>query len=104
MLRLYSIMTEFTNSKDFLGKIVKVEIDRPLGSKHPKWELFYSVNYGFVPKTKSSDGGELDVYLLGIFDPVKKFTGRCIAITHRTNDDDDKLIIVPKERAIQMIK
>ena len=71
-------------------------MDRPLGSKHPKNGLIYPVNYGYVPDTTAPDGEELDAYLLGVFEPVDEFTGKCIAYIHRTNDDDDKLIIVPE--------
>ena len=35
-------------------------------------------------------------YLLGVFEPVETYIGKCIAVIHRTNDDDDKLIVVPK--------
>lgn len=80
---------------DYLGKVLKIEIDRPLGSKHPKHGFIYPVNYGYVPNTISGDGEELDCYLLGVFEPVENFEGKCIAIIHRTNDNDDKLIIVP---------
>ena len=82
-----------------LGKIVKVIVDRPLGTYHPKQkDLFYPVNYGYVEGTISGDGEELDCYLLGVFEPVKEYTGKCIAIIHRTNDNDDKLIIVPENK------
>ena len=84
------------NAKDFIGKIVEVEMDRPLGTRHPKHGFIYPVNYGFVPNTVSGDGEELDAYLLGVFKPVEEFEGECIAIIHRTNDDDDKLVVVPK--------
>ena len=30
-----------------------------------------------------------------MFEPVEHYKGKCIAIIHRTNDNDDKLIIVP---------
>lgn len=83
-------------AKSFLGKIVNVEIDRALGTKHPKHGFIYTVNYGFVPNTISGDGEELDCYVLGIYEPLETFTGKCIAYIHRTNDDDDKLIIVPE--------
>ncbi len=85
-----------TDAKDFLGKKVIVEIDRPLGSKHPKHGFMYMVNYGFIPNTVSGDGEELDAYILGEFVPVKRFEGYVIAIIHRINDDDDKLIVVPE--------
>ena len=84
---------EKTNANDYLGKQVDVEIDRPLGTKHPKHGFMYMLNYGFIPNTISGDGEELDAYLVGEFDPVKKSLGKVIAIIHRTNDDDDKLIV-----------
>ena len=80
-------------AKDYLGKTVNVEMDRPLGTKHPKHGFVYMVNYGFIPNTVSGDGEELDAYLLGAFDPVEKAKGKVIAIIHRTNDDDDKLVV-----------
>ena len=83
------------DSIKYLNKTVTVKMDRPLGSKHPDWDLIYEVNYGYVPNTISGDGEELDCYVLGIDKPLDSFTGKCIAIIHRTNDNDDKLIIVP---------
>jgi len=85
-----------TNTKDFLGKKVKVIIDRPLGSKHPKHGFVYHANYGFITNTQSPDGEELDAYYLGANKPLKKAKGNCIAIIHRINDDDDKLVVVPE--------
>jgi inorganic pyrophosphatase len=83
-------------SRDFLGKEVVVVIDRELGSKHPKHNFIYEVNYGYIPKTKSADGEEIDAYVLRVKQPLKTFKGFCIAIIHRTNDNDDKLIVIPK--------
>ena len=85
-------------SKDYIGKVIDIKIDKPFGSKHPKHGFIYPVNYGFVPGTISGDGEELDCYLLGVFKPVDEFRGKCIAIIHRTNDNDDKLIIVPEDK------
>lgn len=86
-----------TESKSFLGKIVEVKIDRAKGSKHPKHNMIYDCNYGFIPNTLSPDGEELDAYVLGVDEAIENFEGKCIAIIHRTNDDDDKLIIIPTE-------
>ena len=86
-----------TQAIDYLNKEVVVKIDRPLGSKHPKHGFIYIVNYGFIPHTVSGDGEELDAYVLGCFEAVQEFKGKVIALIHRTNDDDDKLIVVPKD-------
>ena len=87
-----------TDSKDFLNKIVDIVIDRPLGSKHSEKypNHIYPINYGYVPNTISGDGEELDCYILGVFELLKTFKGKCIAIIHRINDNDDKLIVVPE--------
>lgn len=89
-----------TNSRKFLDKIVDVIIDKPLGSRHSEKypNHIYPVNYGYVPNTISGDNEELDCYILGIFEPLETFKGKCIAIIHRTNDNDDKLIVVPEGR------
>ena len=87
-------------AKEYIGKTVAVKMDRPKGTKHPKHGFVYEVNYGFVPNTISGDGEELDVYVLGIDETVDEFEGICVALIHRTDDDDDKLIVVPKGKII----
>lgn len=86
------------NTKEYLNKPITIKIDRPLGSHHPKHNFIYPVNYGYVPGTINSDGEELDAYLLGVHEPVEEYTGKVIAIIHRINDDDDKLIVVPENK------
>lgn len=86
------------NLINYLNQSVKVKIDRPLGSKHPQYGFIYTVNYGYIPDTINEDGEEIDCYVLGIFEQLEEFTGKCIAIIHRIDDNDDKLIIVPNNR------
>ena len=64
----------------YLGQTVKVKMDRPLGTKHPKHGFVYCLNYGYIPDNIAPDGEELDAYVLGVFDPIDKFEGDCIAI------------------------
>jgi inorganic pyrophosphatase len=85
-----------TNPRRFLGKTVRVRIDRPMGSKHESFDIHYPINYGYIPDTVAPDGEELDAYVLGVFIPIKEFTGRCIALIHRTNDKEDKLVVAPE--------
>lgn len=83
-----------------LGKIVKVIVDRPLGSAHPNHnDLIYSVNYGYVPGVLASDGEEQDAYILGIDKPITEFVGRVIAIIHRLNDVEDKWVVAPEGKS-----
>ena len=86
------------NNLEYLGKIVNVKMERKLGSIHPKHGFVYPVNYGYIPGTVSGDGEELDAYVLGEHMPLDEFTGRVIAIIHRTNDDDDKLVVMKDGR------
>ncbi len=82
-------------AKEFLRKEVKIIIDRPLGSKHPKYGFVYEVNYGYLPNVKATDGEDLDAYYLGTDKPLVTANGVCVAIVHRLDDDDDKLVVVP---------
>ena len=86
------------NTLDYIGKIVTVKMDRPLGSKHPKHGFIYPVNYGYIPNTISGDGEELDAYVLGEHKPLNTFEGKVIAIIHRLDDDDDKLVVMEDGR------
>ena len=82
--------------KKYLGKTVTVKMDRLLGSENPEYHWIFSLNYGFIPDTVSGDDEEIDAYVLGVFKPIEEFTGKVIAIIHRTNDNDDKLIVAPE--------
>jgi inorganic pyrophosphatase len=87
-------------ARPWLGRSVTVRIDRPLGICHPRWKCVYQVNYGYLPGVIAPDGQALDAYVLGVEEPMKEFTGRCIAIVHRLDDDDDKLVVVPEGTAL----
>lgn len=83
------------NITGYLGQRVNVVIDRPLGSKHPKHGFMYEVNYGYIPNTKAPDGEELDAYVLVVDEPIDKTKGVCIAVIHRIDNNDDKLVVTP---------
>lgn len=83
-------------AKKQLGKVLQVTMDRPLGSTHPKHGFVYDVNYGYVAGITAPDGEDLDAYFLGVDTPMQTGEGVCIAIAHRRDNDDDKLIMVPE--------
>ena len=87
------------NILEYLDKTIELKIVRPIGSRHPVYaDHIYLVNYGYIPNTVSGDGEELDCYVLGEYKPLKEYKGKCIAIIHRLNDNDDKLVIAPENK------
>ena len=89
------VHAQFMDARLFIGSIVEVQIDRPLGTRHPEQDFTYPVNYGYLPGVPAQDGEDLDAYVLGVVVPVNRFTGRCIAVIQRSDDADDKLVVVP---------
>jgi inorganic pyrophosphatase len=81
---------------EYLGKKIKVKMDRPLGSKHPEYDLIYPINYGYIEGTISGDGEEIDAYVLGEFEPLDEYEGVVIAVIKRSNDNEDKLVVAKK--------
>ena len=80
-----------------LGKTVTVFVDRPLGTYHPKHkDLYYPVNYGYIPGIIGGDGEEQDAYVLGVEEPLQEFTGVVIAIIHRYDDVEEKWVVAPE--------
>ena len=80
-----------------IGRTVKVIVDRPVGSRHPKYkDIVYPVNYGYIKGVIAPDGEEQDAYVLGVNEAVKEFTGRVIAIIHRFDDVEEKWVVAPE--------
>lgn len=84
--------------QSYLGKTVTIGIDRPIGYVHHKGEktLVYPINYGYIPGVLGGDEEELDVFLVGVDEPVSEFTGRIIGIAYRADDVEDKLVMAPE--------
>jgi inorganic pyrophosphatase len=86
-----------STSQEYLGKKITVTIDRPLGSVHPKYkETIYPINYGYVSGTRAGDGEPIDAYVLGVDHSLPLFIGKCIAVIHRLDDNEDKLVVAPE--------
>jgi inorganic pyrophosphatase len=52
---------------EYLEQIInenEIIIDRPKGTKHPKYNnMVYEVDYGYIKNTKSMDNGGIDVFV-----------------------------------------
>lgn len=78
---------------ELLGKMVHVEVDRPIGYRHG--DIVYPINYGYIPGVIAGDGEEQDAYILGVSEPIASFDGRVVAAIRRKNDCEDKLVVAP---------
>jgi inorganic pyrophosphatase len=86
-----------TGGAGMIGELVRVVVDRPLGTCHPKHkDMLYPVNYGYVPGIMAPDGAEQDAYILGVHEPVAEFVGKVIAVIHRLDDVEDKWVVAPE--------
>ena len=80
-----------------IGTTVTVTVDRPLGSYHPEYkDMYYPINYGYIEGVMAPDGEEQDAYILGVNEPVGKFSGKIIAIVYRKDDIEEKWVVVPE--------
>ena len=53
----------FWSALDRLVSESKIAIDRPKGSRHPKYpDFIYPVDYGYLDNTSSMDGGGIDIW------------------------------------------
>lgn len=81
---------------NYLGKDVKVFIDRPIGYNHN--ETIYTQNYGYIKELKALDNEYQDAYVIGENEPLEFFDGKVIAIINRINDIEDKLVVCNKNK------
>lgn len=80
-----------------LGDIVRVIVDRPLGSYHPEHrDIYYPINYGYIEGILAPDGEEQDAYIIGVDEAVSEFTGKVIAVIHRFDDVEEKWVVAPE--------
>lgn len=99
MLTAYSTISVWVSSMDLkqlLGESVTVIVDRPLGTTHPNHnDIIYPVNYGYIENIFACDGEEQDAYILGVDEKLNIFKGTVIAVIHRNDDVEDKLVVAP---------
>jgi hypothetical protein len=54
--------SDFWSTLDTLITDSELVIDRPKGTKHPRFALIYPLDYGYLKDTASMDGGGIDVW------------------------------------------
>ena len=80
-----------------IGDMVKVTVDRPLGSAHPDHcDMIYPINYGYIEGIPAPDSEWQDAYIMGVNVPISEFYGKVIAIIHRFDDVEEKWVVAPE--------
>ncbi|WP_205623709.1 hypothetical protein [Desulfogranum japonicum] len=99
---LHKGMMIFWARLDKLLRSTKPVIDRPKGSKHPKYpSIVYPLDYGFLEDTSGGDGNEIDIWC-GSGDAAKLVAIVCTVDTMK-NDTEIKLILGCTEEEIDII-
>ena len=89
-----SVPMEYLMGTEYLGKTVTVTVDRPYGSLHPHYpDTEYPCNYGYVEDVLAADGEFQDAYIVGVYEPLERFTGVVCAIIYRRNDSEAKWVV-----------
>ena len=96
-----ALMQCYGPTDNVLRKVVRVTIDRPMGTPHPEYpDMVYPVNYGYVNGVTGGDGEPQDVYVLGLDQPAAETLGYVLAVIHRIDDNEDKWVVAPLGKRI----
>ncbi len=89
----------------FLEELVHnhpIVIDRPKGSAHPRYpEFVYPVDYGYLDKTNSMDGGGIDVWSGSLGNQM--INGIICTIDMTKSDSEIKILLGCTEAEIETI-
>ncbi|MDR1705607.1 MAG: inorganic pyrophosphatase [Clostridiales bacterium] len=88
-----------------LDKLVadsNIVIDRPGGSKHPRFDFTYPLDYGYLENTKSMDGGGIDCWRGTLDEPLCDAVVCTVDLMKRDSEikiligctDDEKRVIM----------
>lgn len=91
------MINETKNTADFWKLIDEmvakhnIIIDRPKGSKHPKWDWVYECDYGYLDGTSSHDGEGIDVW---VGSSPKPYADAVICIVDTIGNDSEIKILI----------
>lgn len=91
----------FDDPASAIDRLVKVVVERPLGSRHPEHpDIKYGLNYGYVEGVMGGDGEEQDAYIMMGTCEVRlprsyEFEGCVIAVIVRKDDVETKWVVAP---------
>lgn len=81
----------------------RIVIDRPKGSRHPRYpDYIYPLDYGYIENTTASDGDGMDVWMGSL--NQKTLTGILCTFDTIKRDAEIKLLIGCTDQDIQAIR
>ena len=87
-----NVEINFWSKLDSLISEGEIIIDRPKGSAHPRYpQIIYSLDYGYIKDTHSSDGDDLDIWLGS--HPDQRLDAVICAVDLNKRDLEVKLLI-----------
>ena len=93
---------EFWQAIDTLVSSGEIVIDRPKGSRHPKFQnCIYEVDYGYLKDSASMDGDGIDVWLGSLENKVVNAIICTVDIMKR--DSEIKILVGCSENEIEKI-
>ncbi len=94
---------QFWQMLDEMAAQHEIVIDRPKGSRHPRYEhIVYRVDYGYLQGTKAMDGGGIDVWMGSL--PQKRVDAVICTVDRLKGDAEVKLLIGCTKEEMQYIE
>jgi inorganic pyrophosphatase len=91
---------DFWSALDHLIAEHKLVLDRPKGSRHPRYpEVVYPLDYGYLEGTTASDGAGIDVWAGSL--PERTLTAVLLTVDTHKRDTELKLMLGCTEEEIQ---
>jgi inorganic pyrophosphatase len=84
--------SRFWTTLDDLVAASTARVDRPRGSRHPRYpDLIYPLDYGYLEGTLSPDGGGIDIWVGSL--PDKRVTAVVCTVDMVKRDSEIKILI-----------
>lgn len=82
---------DFWRRLDRLVEACPLVIDRPAGSRHPRWNFVYPYDYGYLEGSTAADGGGIDAWRGSLREP--RVTGVICTVDSRKRDAEIKILM-----------
>ncbi|MNT24200.1 hypothetical protein D3C72_1596630 [compost metagenome] len=95
---LEAINLEKATSYELIDQTVRIEIPKSVMKKDKNIGTSFPINFGVIPDVLDGDGKKLECYIVGTENIKNEFTGKCIAVLHKFDNTEDKLIVTQSDK------